>query len=209
MSEPVTEFRSAEHEAVLSMCPSCGTPKLSREEAATCCVCPGCGAPTQSRYRLYCEGCLAKERHAQVEQLRIKKLALPVVDYDGGPVFVDSIDHFYADLDSAADALRDDGHDLATVIVHPCDTSRVSVPDIHSFVDESWGEQFEEGEWGSLSAEAHSAIEDLLEVLEKERPVIWLPRLSERLMIPEDDFCNCMTFSDPLPDHIEWCNSLK
>jgi len=68
--------------------------------------CELCGAPSQ-KFRIKCEDCIRKERHAQ-ECAAIEKAKKISAEEYCGPVFWDERDEYYPDAETAWDAITDD-----------------------------------------------------------------------------------------------------
>jgi len=179
--EPVIEFTSTTPSTTLIYaCGKCETiPSrigIAAERAAAerCCLCERCGTATRGPYTTLCEECQAEDRAVRETQARDRELGLPEVDYDGGQVLYN--DNFFPDLDECL--LAHDGEDMTEAVIHPCDESRVGMPDVIDYIEEQTNEEFEESEW-TLNPGDVAALRDVLAAIEG--PQIWRPRLDVRL----------------------------
>jgi len=189
MNNPI-EFRSPESDTILYACRGCrlvgSTYSMSATQAKRaieeCCTCPNCGKEQPGRHRSYCDDCNKIAQQKREAEWHAKALELPVVEDKGEPVYVG--DRYYETLDEAIEALLDDGVDLTDVVIHPCVVGQCAVPDLIEFIEERWAEQFDEEVDMFLSKSAIEAINVLTEVLAKEAPVVWQPRMKERIALP-------------------------
>lgn len=182
----VIEFTSPDSATTLYACSTCSLviPTNSREMAERCCTCAACGAPTVKRATL-CPSCSIEQASKRREVEREKLLALPVVEDDGGPVFVHDLDRFFADSDQAADALFDDDMDVADAVVQPCNVVKVGTPDLVEHVEESWSENFEDGYEDGLSKETKAVLTAAYDYVSARAPEAWEMRRRERIVLPE------------------------
>lgn len=184
MSTPkVIEFTSPDSPTVLYACGLCGFTTATNERAASCCLCVRCQKPVEARFSTMCQDCSADDHRARQAQRRAKAMERPVVEHDG-PVWVADTEHFYDYAQAAAEALYDDGIDPTTALVHPCHEGKVPVPDLHSYVDEAWGEEFEDGFYDGLSRKADEAITVCVKALEACAPTCWTPNERQRVTLP-------------------------
>ena len=174
--EPVIEFRPV-HGDLRSLygCSKC--PVISRqiELARQCCSCIKCGAERDSVGYVVCKKCRETAELNRKQKQAEELAALPIEEYDGGPVFAEG--SYYSDLDDALDYCEDvEPKDL---IVHPCDIRKASIPSLVDFVEEQLYEQLDDQEGPFLSREDTQA----LEVIEKSltMPTYWMVRDNARL----------------------------
>lgn len=109
-----------------------------------------------------------------------------LVEYTGGPVYLADNDKYFPNLAELAEYVWDELMDPATVYAHPCDEHPPYTPDIADRVLEAWREEAAEdiADDIGLSSEAAAKIAELQEFLEKQAPVLWWPRMRERLEVP-------------------------
>lgn len=163
-------------------CGECNLTARCEEGARRCCLCSWCyEREPEIRYRP-CAEC-AMQLDAQRDAKEAARLAaMPVVEYDGGPVLAN--DTYYTDLDAALEALYDDGIDPKSVAIHPCAVRREPVPDLQTYVDEAWGEDIDDYDGPYFTAEVLAAFAVLEAALTKVSPERWHAR-NERIIIPE------------------------
>lgn len=117
-----------------------------------------------------------------------KHCELPVKAEHDGPVYVN--DRFYDGIDSAIDGLVDDGEHPAYAIAHPCTEQKVGVPsalDLLYYVDESWGENFEDYEGENWSQDTIRLAENLVVALQNQAPTVWEADLKHRIVLAEPE----------------------
>lgn len=181
----VIEFRSEHSPTVLYACGDCGFTNLNRELAEQCCRCTQCGMKVDRRGgTAQCQDCSAASYREQAARRRAAAMQLPVVEGHDGPVFVADNEKWYSDVDAAAEAIYDDAGDPTQALVHPCSVGNVAVPDVHSYVDEAWGDNFEDGIYDGLPKDAVEAIDVLLKVLAGCAPVVWTADFKKRVVLP-------------------------
>jgi hypothetical protein len=128
-----------------------------------------------------CKDCMDKVWDRRRAEEKEKQRALPVVEYDGGPVYVE--DRYYESADAAAEALYDDGIDPTEAVAHPCTVSKCVVPDLAEHVEERWGEEFEEYDEPRITKETREAIKAVEARLAEEAPEVWYARTQERIFL--------------------------
>lgn len=117
-----------------------------------------------------------------------KYMQLPVIDDYDGPVYMN--DTYYPDVDSALDACVDGGDHPAKVEAYPCVERKVSAPhpdDILYWVDEQWGENFEDYEGESWTPETKRAAEHLATALQLQAPNLWDADMKHRIVLAEPE----------------------
>lgn len=171
----VIEFTSPDSTTVLYACTWCELlhPRNDRAMAERCCVCTRCGGRVEKIGWTACEPCRDAAHVEREAERRAKYLALPVVDDDGGMVYVEDQGRWYECLDAAREALVDDGIDLSTVIVFPGIKGVAHTPSIAQLVEEHWGEQFEDPYDCSLPREAVDALTAAEKMAIEHAPVMW------------------------------------
>lgn len=179
----VIEFRSEQSPTVIYACGLCGFTTKDEASAERCCLCARCKKPVEVRFGTMCTSCTAEDWRIKKERRRAKAMERPVVDTDG-PVFVADNEHFYESADAAAEALYDDGIEPTLALAHPCHVGPVAMPDLHTFVDEAWGEEFEDGFYDGLPKAATEAIDECVKKLTPLAPTVWTPNERERVVLP-------------------------
>lgn len=181
----VIEFRSEHSPTVLYACSVCSMVrgKDDRDQAERCCVCARCGGPSDRRHYVICSACQQAELEERDAARRVREMEKPVLPIHDGPVLVADSGRFYDDVDAAAEALYDDGDDPTAALVHPCDVVTLAVPDLTTWVHETWSETYEEG-LDELPEAAKEALAECEAALHACAPTAWQPRLAVRVVLP-------------------------
>jgi len=193
--KPVIEFSSPNSKDTLYVCGNCRVITLggfneltARETAEKCCLCPTCGWAAKKPGWTMCVGCLKDDRAAK-DLARLTKLrALPVVETDG-PVYIERLQRYCADTGDAIDTLwyddeEEDEADLSDELVFPCHVTQCDVPDLVSYVTESWSENFDDGEGETdLPSDLEAALDAIQKRLTKVAPTVWTPDYSGRVLL--------------------------
>jgi hypothetical protein len=120
------------------------------------------------------------------EDRRTKLLSKPAVEYTGGPVYDEDHDRYYPDLDSLVDARWDDGDSYEDAIVFACTVGPLKCPDLEEYVDERWGEEFEE--WYGLDPKVQEILHNATIEVDKLAPEVWHADYSKRLEFNYDGY---------------------
>jgi hypothetical protein len=177
---PVIEFRCVNREAQPMY--ACGHCRMlgavidrnnDRQAAEKCCLCENCGTRPREQYRTLCAECVHAAQERRETELRDRLNALPEEEYTGGHVYWDGT--FYDDLELALDMIDED--DLPSAIIHPCDEGTATLPDLVSYVEEYFADQFD-GEW-VLPKDDEKILSDVVRQISP--PRIWIPRENVRL----------------------------
>lgn len=181
------KFVSDQSTSVVWACGSCGMLHVDSEaQAEGCCLCSRCGGQRKPG-RTLCEPCDKDRRNHEKRRRHSRLRSLPVVPYNGEPVYVDDIDRFFTDAAEAADWLWDTGRtavDVVRLIVHPCRTRRVGTPDLRELVEDAWSEDSpDDSDYTVLSRHLTDALATVQALAESEAPEVWEPRLTERVVI--------------------------
>lgn len=180
----VIEFRSEHSSSIVYACGLCGLVAAlnRREEAERCCVCPRCGGRRERQYTV-CETCRATDDAARRAEYRARLAQLPVVEDDGGPVYVEDLSRWFDNSDAAVDALYDDSIDVEAAIVFPSKVFTASVPDLVDHVDESWAMNYEDPPDDLMSTEAAEILKEAAAKVAKFAPTVWEARSKERIQL--------------------------
>jgi hypothetical protein len=122
---------------------------------------------------------------------------LEVVEYDGGPVYVDTDEwgtRFFAGLVEACERIVDDDMQLDPEVicrVHPCTVGPVETPDaetIWDYITEQWQCEYDEDppDIEDLCDTGIELLEKFLEHIRTHAPSIWRPQMDKRIDVPED-----------------------
>ncbi len=116
-----------------------------------------------------------------IDDLRAKRMKIePLADYNG-PVFVDDMDRYYADPDEAAEALVDNGTDPTTVLAFPCTVAKADTPCLVDVVSDAWFDELDESFDSDMPKAAVELLDAAQDAVKALAPVIWRPRLNERV----------------------------
>jgi hypothetical protein len=152
-------------------CGECNLTAHCEEDARRCCLCGWCYERAPETRHRPCTECAARLNAERDAKEAARLAAMPVVEYDGGPVLAN--DTYYTDLDAALEALYDDGIDPKSVAIHPCTVSREPIPDLQTYVDEAWGEDIEDYDGPYFTTEVLAAFAALEAALSKIAPERW------------------------------------
>lgn len=115
-------------------------------------------------------------------------LLLPVVENYEGPVYMN--DRYYGSVDEAIDAIVDDGEHPAYAKAYPCTEDKAPTPVAEvllDWIDEGWGEQFEDYEPTSFPADVRQAADNLLTMLHRLAPTVWNADMKHRIVLAVED----------------------
>ena len=105
-----------------------------------------------------------------------------LVEDKGEPVCVGYT--FYRTAHEAAEALWDDGKDPTKVIAHPCTIGKAGTPDLQEYIEESWGEQYEDPDAIDFPDRLTTVCREFQAAVEAMAPACWSPRTGERVALP-------------------------
>lgn len=105
---------------------------------------------------------------------------------------------FYRTAHEAAEALWDDGKDPTEAIAHPCTVGKASTPDLREYIEEAWGEQFEDPDIVDIPDRLATVCREFQAVVESMAPASWIPRTGERVALPAIDESTVVTLTRPL-----------
>lgn len=179
----VITFTSEDSPTVLYACGNCRYTALEKDFAEQCCLCPGCNLPAgKGPGRQTCDDCRKKNYRQQAAETHVRELALPIVEDKGEPVLAGG--GFFETVHDAAEAMWDDGRDVADVVAHPCTVAKAGTPDVHELIEEAWCSEFDDPDLVEMGAEAVALCAEFQAKIEAFAPTVWIPRTKERVVLP-------------------------
>lgn len=172
-------------------CGACGRLWADPSTAGQCCACATCGAAVKElRYPgAECHDCMRASWAARDAAHDAKLLAQDPVEDDGEMVYMG--DRYFSSLEAAAehawDEFEGEDHefDPATIVVHPCTKRQAPVPDIESYVAESWHELYEDGWEDGFTPATQKLMAELTAALKAEAPTVYDQISEKRVAMPD------------------------
>jgi hypothetical protein len=113
---------------------------------------------------------------------------LPIVDYNGGPIY--AADQYFESVDDFFDWCADADTHPSTEHCHPVLKRKAHTPSSDSLLDyisEVWSQEFDDHDEFDFSKEVQDLMDRLTFALRAEAPTVWEAQMNKRLVLVSPD----------------------
>jgi hypothetical protein len=185
--KPVHVFTSDTNDTVFYACAKCGVTGTNQTYIENHCACieHGCEEPVD-RFSTLCAAHKTKSWEKKLSDEAERWSTLPVVEDDGGYIYVANDGSYHEGSDEAIENLICDGVDEPWR-VHPCTPFRPTV-DLMGHIQDRWYEAYDDCE-AEPGKELADQIQALEEAVNKAAPTGWQPDTKHRIILtrPADE----------------------